>query len=213
VPWALSEPDFPEKPDDKTRADLFGDAGFGLLYSGTIAKAHQFEEFILLARELRKRKASIKFCFAGRGNCFQKLKNMVTPEDSNIAFAGFVEEKSLSMRLAAADMHMISLREGWEGIEVPSKFFGSIAAGKPLLYCGASNSCIARWIREAEIGFIVTSDTIGTVADSLIELSHNPKKICQLQDRSFRFYNMKFSRKIQCMNWDKALRNFIKESE
>jgi glycosyltransferase involved in cell wall biosynthesis len=209
IPWALNEPISPEEPDNNTRFDLFGNTEFGILYSGTIAKAHQFNEFIFLARELRKRSAQINFCFAGNGNCYHELKKMVTPEDSNITFRDFVEERYLPMRLAAADMHMISLRHGWEGIVVPSKFFGSLASGRPLLYCGTPDSCIAEFIREKKIGFVITMDTIKTIADCLEELSHNEKKLRQMQVRSFLFYNEHFTKEMQCMKWNRILNDFL----
>jgi glycosyltransferase involved in cell wall biosynthesis len=209
VPWALDEPKQPEKPDNKTRNDLFGHAKLGVLYSGTIGKAHQFEEFILLARELRKRNASVSFCFAGRGNCYNELQAMVTQEDSNISFAGFIDEELLPMRLAAADIHMISLRQGWEGIVVPSKFFGSLAAGKPLLYCGTPDSCIAQLIENESIGFIVSADTIRNVADVFENISNNKDLLQKMQNNAFMLYNSRFSRKIQYKLWDQSLRKII----
>jgi glycosyltransferase involved in cell wall biosynthesis len=209
VPWALKEPIGLEYPDDTMRFDLFKDAKLGILYSGTIGKAHQFEEFILLARELRKRNASIRFCFAGRGNSYRQLCNMVIPEDDNISFAGFIKEELLSRRLASADIHMISLRQGWEGISVPSKFFGSLAAGRPLLYSGTSDSCIAKLIKEDELGFIVKMDNINIIANKLEALSHNKSELFQMQQHTFIFYNTYFSKKIQWMQWDKCLRSFI----
>jgi glycosyltransferase involved in cell wall biosynthesis len=212
VPWALQEPPSLEKPDMAMRYELFGDTKLGVLYSGTIGKAHQFEEFILLARELRERHASITFCFAGRGNRYQELRNMITPEDTNITFAGFIEEDRLSLRLAAADMHMISLRHGWEGVSVPSKFFGSLAAGRPLLYCGTPLSCIAVLIRDHELGFFVETNNIKTIADILEEFSHNKNKIHQMQKRTFLFYGKHFSKKLQWMKWDQSLRDYINAS-
>ncbi|GHU05981.1 hypothetical protein FACS1894147_12660 [Spirochaetia bacterium] len=197
--------------DKDMRQELFGNAELGLLYSGTIGKAHQFDEFILLARELRRRGASVAFCFAGRGNCYQQLREMVTVEDSNITFAGFAEEKLLPLRLAAADIHLISLRQGWEGIVVPSKFFGSLAAGRPLLYCGTLDSCIAKWIQDEKLGFIVTNDTINDISDLLETLSHDKKRLQQMQDRAFMFYKEHFSKEIQCDRWDKSLREYINE--
>jgi glycosyltransferase involved in cell wall biosynthesis len=182
------------------------------LYSGTIGKAHRFEEFILLARMLRERKPSVSFCFAGRGNCYTGLQNMVTEEDRNISFAGFIEEVKLPLRLAAADMHMISLRQGWEGIVVPSKFFGSLASGRPLLYCGTPDSCIAELIQEQDWGFIVKVDIVKDVADILEELSCDHKKLQYLQERCFAFYKTQFAKNIQWMNWDRVLREYITSS-
>jgi glycosyltransferase involved in cell wall biosynthesis len=213
VPWAIQEPSVLAEPDCSMRSELFGDAKLGILYSGTIGRAHQFEEFIFLARELRKRNASVAFCFAGKGNRYKELHDMITPEDVNITFAGFIEESRLSLRLAAADMHMISLRNGWEGVSVPSKFFGSLAAGRPLLYCGTPNSCVAELINEHKLGFIVKMNKIKAIADILEEISHNKNRIHQMQEHVFLFYGKHFSKKIQLMKWDCSLRDYIKASD
>jgi len=209
VPWALDEPEQPETQDNKTRHELFGDASLGILYSGTIGRAHQFEEFILLARELRRRKASVSFCFAGHGNKYKDLKEMVASEDSNITFAGFVEEKLLPLRLASADIHMISLRHGWEGVVVPSKFFGSLASGRPLLYCGTPNSCVAEIIQKEGLGYIIEKTAIVEIADRLEELSKDVSGLRAMQETAFSFYKKYFSRKVQCIKWDKCLREYL----
>ena len=209
VPWALDEPEIQKKQDNVTRYELFGNTDLGILYSGTIGRAHQFEEFIFLARELRKRKASVSFCFAGQGNKYKDLQNMVTPEDNNIKFAGFVEEKLLPLRLASADIHMISLRQGWEGVVVPSKFFGSLAAGKPLLYCGTPDSCIAELIQKESFGFFIEMKNIQNIADRLEELSKSKSDLRNMQENAFLFYKTNFSKKSQYIKWDKCLKEYI----
>ncbi|GHU02533.1 glycosyltransferase WbuB [Spirochaetia bacterium] len=209
VPWALKEPIVIEDSDSKMRHELFGDAKLGLLYSGTIGKAHQFEEFIFLARELRKRGASIAFCFAGRGNSYQELCDMVTQDDTNITFADFIDEKLLPLRLTAADIHLISLRHGWDGVSVPSKFFGSLAAGRPLLYCGTLKSCIAKWICDENLGFILTMDNINAIADNLETLAHNTDHLQIMQKHAFSFYQEHFSKNKQLEKWNQCLRNCV----
>ena len=209
VPWAIDEPETPEVPDIETRRELFGDVALGVLYSGTVGRAHQFEEFIFLARELRKRKASVSFCFAGRGNKYKSLQDMVTPDDSNITFAGFIDEKLLPLRLACADIHMISLRHGWEGVVVPSKFFGSLAAGRPLLYCGTPNSCIAKIIQNEDLGFIVEKETIENIADVLEKLSYNKLNVSIIQAKAFNYYKNNYSKYTQQLKWNNCLKKYI----
>jgi len=210
IPWALDEPQMPEKPDNIMRHELFGYASLGILYSGTIGHAHQFEEFILLARELRKRNASVSFCFAGYGNKYMDLKNSITSEDVNIFFAGFIDEKLLSKRLASADIHMISLHHGWEGIVVPSKFFGSLASGRPLLYCGTPDSCIAEMIKKEKFGFIVGNYNIKNIADQLDELSKNIFNLQSMQEQTFIFYKNVCSKEKQIKKWNQCLREYIR---
>src|SRR5262249_20400445 len=144
VPWALSEPAEVIAPDPATRRDLFGETAIGLLYSGNFGRAHSYEEFLELARSLRGE--PIHFCFGVRGNQAAELRAAVGPEDGNIHFADFAPEAVLARRLGAADIHLVSLRPSWTGAVVPSKFFGSLAAGRPVLFAGSRDAAVARWI-------------------------------------------------------------------
>ena len=150
VPWAIVEPDAVQAPNPRIRHQLFGDARLAVLYAGNFGRAHCHEEFLELARAVNG--SGIHFCFAVRGNCVQELKSAIRPEDTNITFADFAAESELPARLAAADVHLASLRPGWTGIVVPSKFFGSLAAGRPVIFAGEPHSAIARWIRRHNVG-------------------------------------------------------------
>ncbi len=211
IPWAISEPGERFEPEKEIRHKLFGDRKLAILYSGTIGKAHKFEEFIELARELRRRGSDVGFCFAGRGNSYQQLRDMVSSEDTNISFAGFADEKELELRLSAADMHMISLREGWEGLVVPSKFFGSLAAGRPLLYAGASDSAIKEWLERFDIGYYLDSSRISELADKLDDLSKNPEQLNELQARTFTAWQENFTREYIIEQFDRELSKLLTE--
>jgi len=209
VPWALIEPDAPLDPDPDTRRELFGDSRLALLYSGTIGKAHEFECFIALARELRRRGACVSLCFAGRGNRYDELRSMITEEDSNIRFASFADESQLAKRLSSGDIHMISLRPGWEGVVVPSKFFGSLAAGKPLLYEGSPNSDIKIWIDQYQLGYAIDKDNIYQIADKLCLLVDNPALLLEKQLNALKCYQENFSQKKVIDGWDDFLKQIL----
>jgi len=66
VPWALVEPEELPHPNLRTRKEMFGDAKLTFLYSGTIGRAHVFNEFFLLARELKRRGRDVEVWFSGR---------------------------------------------------------------------------------------------------------------------------------------------------
>ena len=61
----------------------------------------------------------------------------------------------LGRTLAAADVHLISLREEVEGLIVPSKLYGIMAAGRPAVFVGPTGSEVARTLVEQECGFVV----------------------------------------------------------
>jgi glycosyltransferase involved in cell wall biosynthesis len=207
VPWALSEPERIRPADPCIREALFGDAPLGILYSGNFGRAHSYVEFLQLARHLRGQ--GVHFCFGVRGNQADELRRAIGPEDTNITFAGFTPEAELALRLAAADVHMASLRPGWTGVVVPSKFFGSLAAGRPVVFAGSGDSAIAHWIREHKVGWVLDQSSLPRVADELRLLVASKKNLQILQRRCFAVYQAHFSRRNIMDCWDRELRALL----
>lgn len=192
VPWALVEPESVEPPDSSLRRQMFGEASLGLLYSGNFGRAHSYAEFLELACQLQG--SNVHFCFGVRGNRVEELRKAVLPEDSNIHFAGFAPESELARRLAAADVHLVSLQPEWSGLVVPSKFFGALAVGRPVLFAGPQDAAIARWIEEHGVGWVLTPGSVGEVAAQLRELAASPQRLEALQRRCQQVYRHHFSR-------------------
>lgn len=210
VPWALAEADRTAAPDPAVRAELFGNARLGLLYSGNLGRAHEFEPFLRLARACRARSGdAIVFCFAARGYREGELRRAVTPEDSNIRFAPFADESALQARLEAADLHLLSLRPEWAGIVVPSKFFGSLAVGRPVLYAGPADSEVAVWIAQHDIGLHLAEDHIDAAADRLAELLADSSDVARWQANALAVYQREFSKRAVNDRWDSLLRRLV----
>lgn len=203
VPWSLVEPASVVEPDERTRRELFGDHPFGLLYSGNFGRAHCFESMVALARRLRD--DDVGFCFAGRGMRLESVRAEMTDADTNIRFAGFADESELGGRLAAADIHLVTLRPKWTGTVVPSKFFGALAAGRPVLFAGSPDSAIARWIDQYEIGWVLTENTIDELAESIPKMASSLDSIAEMRQRCFDVYHREFSRRVQVDRWQRVL--------
>lgn len=200
VPWSLVEPESCPAPDPAVRARLFGpDARLAVLYSGSFGRAHAHEDFLALARAVRR--SGVMFCFAGRGNRFDELRAAVTADDANIRFADFVPEKELQSHLAAADVHLASLRGGWTGVVVPSKFFGSLAMGRPVLFAGDPAAGIAQWIHQHHVGWVVSNGDVGTAATALRELSSDLPRLRDLQRHCWSIYQREFARRKTLDAW------------
>lgn len=207
TPWALVEPAEPSLAEPAVRRSLFGDALLGLLYSGSFGRAHSHAEFLELARSLRD--DGVAFCFAGRGHRMDELRQAVTPEDANIRFAGFAPEAELEQRLAACDLHLVSLRSEWTGTVVPSKFFGALAAGRGVVFAGSPDSAIARWIDEFQVGWVLTPATIARVAAELRELAADASRLQPLREHCRRVYHEQFSKECVLDRWDAELRHAL----
>jgi glycosyltransferase involved in cell wall biosynthesis len=207
VPWALVEPERPATGDRGIRKKMFGDADLGLLYSGNFGQAHSYREILDLARLMRD--DGVQFTFAVRGNRVQELQGDVLPEDCNIRFLDFVPESQLQAHLGAADVHLVSLRPEWAGIVVPSKFFGSLAMGRPVIFAGPPSSAIACWIYEHKVGWVLTPETIAGVADDLRALRRQPQRLQEMQTRCHAVYHKYFARETVLDGWDACLRQML----
>jgi colanic acid biosynthesis glycosyl transferase WcaI len=211
VPWALTEPAATSSnADPATRRQLFGEAALGLLYSGTLGRAHDFGAFLKLARACRIRHGDlVALCFCTRGHGLDELQRSLRPEDSNIRVLSFSTEDELQTRLLSADVHLLSLRQNWSGLVVPSKFFGALAAGRPVLYCGPIDSDIDRWIRQFGVGWNMQSSDGVDIVRLLEQLARSPGELQAAQRRARATYHAHFRKDLTLDRWDALLRTLV----
>ena len=203
TPWAFYEPAQVQSANISERKKLFDDASLGILYSGNFGLAHTADLAGQLARELVQ--DGVRFCFSIRGHAKKEFQRKCLMEEWPISFVEFAAEENLNLRLEATDIHMVSLKADWTGTVVPSKFFGALAAGRPVLFEGAEDSAIAQWIRAYELGWVLTLQNFSSVAASLKNISTNPEKLRKLQEHCLATYQRLFSRKAMIIQWNKLL--------
>jgi len=202
TPWALEEPAKSLAFNKVERKKLFGKASLGLLYSGSFGRAHDYQLTLELARRLRGKAA---LTYSARGSRLDELKKAITSEDANIHFAEFVPPEKLEARLSAPDVHVVSLRPEWTGTVVPSKFFGALAAGRPVLFEGSLDCSLAQWIRKYKVGWVLTSSTLDRVTKDLTAFSKNSEIKTKMFKHCHQIYQTHFSRKTNIERWNKEL--------
>jgi len=128
-------------------------------------------------------------------------------EGLRIRFAGFASEEELGKRLGAADVHMVSLAPNWTGAVVPSKFFGALAVGRPVLFAGSRKSAIVRWIEEFNVGWVLDDDaSVDRVAVQLREFAADPSRVKAMREHCFEVYRREFSKAVQMEKWKSMLK-------
>jgi colanic acid biosynthesis glycosyl transferase WcaI len=207
VPWALDEPAAPPSPDVEERKRIFGDAHLALLYSGSFGRAHSYHEVLNLASQFDPQ--NVGFAFSVRGNREVELRSAIRDAATPIALVPFAGAENLRARLTCADIHIVSLRPEWTGTVVPSKFFGALSAGRPVLFAGSDESSLAEWIRAYQIGWVLRADSIFEVASQLLEYSKDPAMQHAMKARCFDVYEEHFSMEVQIERWDHLLRSLL----
>ena len=207
VPWALVEPDEPSPIPATERCEIFGDAKLGLLYSGSFGRAHAWRGILEIAKALRP--GGGRVVFSARGNAVARLREEVTKSGAPVDFVEFATAEGLSSRLSAADIHVVSLREEWTGTVVPSKFFGALAIGRPVLFVGSGRSAIAKWIEQMGVGWVLDPERIEMLAAELGDWGQSPEAKARLFRHCHAVYRREFSQGCALDRWDRALRALV----
>jgi glycosyltransferase involved in cell wall biosynthesis len=190
---------------------MFGETTLAILYSGALGRPHDVGALVDLARACRARLGrTITFCFAVRGSRLEELKAAVRADDVNVRIVPFTGETDLAVHLEAADLHLLSLRASWSGLSIPSKFFGALAVGRPVVYAGPPQSDVARWIRSLSVGYELRPETRAATVEALERLSRSPAALTALQVNAKRAYDANFGRERAADAWDRLLDDVVR---
>jgi hypothetical protein len=147
--------------------------------------------------------------FGTAGHAAAELKEHLLETGAPVEFVPMAPAECLARRLSAADVQIVSLRETWTGTVVPSKFFGALAIGRPVLFLGSPDSAIGQWIQDFRVGWVLGQDGLGPILDSLEYLADNPAARLELFQHCQQVYREHFSR-VQALNlWNIRLRQVL----
>jgi len=125
---------------------------FAVLYSGNLGLAHRFDAVIGSARLLAEREPRVLFLFVGDGPKLPEVRRHCEGLP-NVAFLPYQPRETLRALYAAADVHLVTLRDEVRGLLVPSKFAAALAAGKPVLLVGGDRSALGAEIVREGVGW------------------------------------------------------------
>jgi glycosyltransferase involved in cell wall biosynthesis len=214
TPWALCE-----APPSAAGSEGEGEAArrprLSLLYSGNLGRAHSFEAILALARGPHREEVEITFRVKGFRR--DELARQLRPEDQNVRLVPFLPQSDLAMQLPESDIHIVSLRSSWTGTVVPSKFFGALAAGRPVLFVGARESSVWTWIETHGVGWCLAEDATEEVVNQLglrlLEYSRDARQKLEMEMRCWRVYEQHFSRSVVLAKWERVLGSLAKQEE
>jgi len=141
-----------------------------VMYSGNLGQTHDIETILETAKEL-KENDSIRFMIIGEGAKKGLVKQAKYKENlHNMTVLGFQPEEILPYSLATADIAVITLDNGSEGLSVPSKTYYSMASGAALIALCDENSEVARTIKKHDCGFIIKPGNTNAMVKAILEL-------------------------------------------
>ena len=165
-----------------------------LLYSGNLGLAHDLETIEGTMLRLRN-EPRFRFLFVGTGGKREQLAAFLRDNRiENVEMRPFVARDKLSEGLAAGDIGLVTQTDASCGALVPSKVYGILAAGRPLLFIGPANATPALLIARHGCGWRFDCGDVEGVTALLLYLAQRPDVVtragAKAREALVRYYDL-----------------------
>lgn len=185
---------------------------FVVLYSGNIGYLHEFDTVIAAAESLAKEGTrEIVFVFIGEGikksYLEEKIKGKLL---NNVLFFPYQSREMLTYSLGLADVSLVTLEKGFEGMVVPSKIYGILASGRPVIAVVGRDSEIVEIVREGKCGKVIKIGDYQALVDSIKDYYKDPKKCKKDGLNGRRYFEKNYERKIATRKYIEAVKETLR---
>jgi len=192
------------------RTELGLTDSFVLLYSGNVGVSHEFETLLRGFAAAADRIPELKLVFVGGGARLAEVKQLVEELGlvSSVKFATFVPSSRLPESLGLADLGVVTLREGFAGLVVPSKLAGYLSRGIPVLYIGPRSDAEA-FVSKHDCGFTVANGSIEAVAQVILDAHGDRQRLEAKGEAGCLAYHKEFCRESSLAKYESVVRACI----
>jgi colanic acid biosynthesis glycosyl transferase WcaI len=143
---------------------------FVVLHAGNLGFYGAWQTLIDASRLLTE--DGVGFVFVGGGALKARLESLANG-CHGVRFMPFRPEDQVPYVMAAADIHVVTVRQGLEGVVVPSKLYAILASGRPVLGAVPERSDVARIVTEHRCGVVVDPEDAASLASVVRRLARD----------------------------------------
>lgn len=149
---------------------------FTVLYSGNIADFHDLETIVEAAAEFEDQ--DVQFLIIGEGDNKETIVSKAEELDlrgKTVRFLPYQPLEDLPYSLTSADVSIVTIKEGFEGVCVSSKLYTAMAAGEPVLTIAQPDDDEAKIIKKFDAGIQVSQGDTEGVVNAIERWRQNPE--------------------------------------
>jgi len=193
--WADEEKIKPIPPESNSFRIKHGlQDRFVLGYSGNLGRAHGAELLPALAESLQDLQ-DLSLLVIGEGPSAKEIEREVARRGlKNLLRLPYQPKEQLSESLSAPDLHLVLQREETKALVVPSKLYGVLAAGRPVLAAAPKGSELARSVEELKVGLRVAPGNLNALEAAVRQLYADSKARQKMGQRARAAAEGRFSR-------------------
>jgi putative colanic acid biosynthesis glycosyltransferase WcaI len=140
---------------------------FLVMHSGNVGHPQNLDALIRAATFLRDLDDLAIVIIGGGARRVELIELAERLETDVVRFLGYQPRETLSQSLSAADLHYVGLARGLSGYVVPSRLYGVLSAGRPVLAAADADSETAAIVESVGCGVVVAPNRPELVAEAI----------------------------------------------
>ncbi len=178
-----------------------------VMYSGNVGLSQSFD-LIRAGAETWAADERVHFVINGEGAARDQVEAWARDLD-NVSIVDFGQRDEIPDILGAADLHLILLKSGLAASSTPSKLYGILAAGRPILASIDTGSEVDVVVRRSGAGLSVAPDDPWAFVQALEKLLADPEELRSMGKRARGYAETCLTPAAQAEAYDTLLRDLI----
>lgn len=192
--WADTENIYPIKYDNDFRMTHGVNDKFVVMHSGNIGLTQQLDQLLQVAARLKHR-TDIQFLLVGDGASRTRLEQVVSEQMlTNVRFIDYQAREHLALSLSAADIHIVSMHPAITGCLVPSKMYGIMASGTPVVAVVPEATDLFEIVKSEQVGFAIRPGDEDGLCDTILNCADGHADLDEMGMRARKLAESRFDR-------------------
>lgn len=203
--WVDTRQVFPVKRDNPFRARHGLDDQFVVMYSGNMGLSQRLDD-LLVAAELLRRRDDVRFLFVGDGASRRRLEESARQARlANVTFLPYQPKTELAASLSAADVQVISVDPRVTQFLMPSKLYGILASGTPVIVVAPEDCELSSVVRASQVGRVVPPGQPEALAEAIEWCATHTAELRAMGERGWRLAQAEYDRCKQTASFGELL--------
>jgi glycosyltransferase involved in cell wall biosynthesis len=193
------------KDNEWSRAHDLADR-FVVMHSGNIGHAQNLDALVRSTTFLRDLD-DLQVAIIGGGARHAELQALVERlEADHVRFMEYQPREVLSLSLSTADVHVVGLAEGLAGYVVPSRLYGILSSGRPVIVAADADSETARVVERVGCGVVVPPGRPELLAGTIRRAHDGELDLAEMGRRGREYVVQEADREVAFDRYRKVLR-------
>jgi colanic acid biosynthesis glycosyl transferase WcaI len=186
------------KPRDNVWAENHGLVGrFVVMHSGNVGHAQDLDSLVRCATFLRDLE-ELRIVIAGFGARHSEMVALARrlEVEHTVRFLPYQRRDRLPLSLSSADLHVVGLAKGLAGYVVPSRLYGILSVGRPIVAAADEESETARLVAEIGCGIVISPGRPELLARTIRAASEGEYDLAEMGRRGREYVEREADRSV-----------------